>query len=367
MVFGLFPRRDIYFLTVFFILLSIPMIKINKADISKKENRMLAQEPDITKIFDSQYNYGALFDAWYSDRFWGRDSLIVLHHWLGWGQSKKGNDRVSLGRDGWMFYKLEHNDLDFQNAHPVTDGDLECCAQYVADLAAWCRRNNKLFYCFVAPNKHRVYGEYYENVRKVNPDSRSMCNRFIRMAAEKGVRVIYPLEDLLEAKKVGKLLYWKHDTHWNVRGAYIGYLALMKRVNEGKKSYVIAPPGFVPSRWYSKDMESMYPDVTPDDKTLYVHHDMSPAIKKQGSALDAIGITTLTNPQKKGRVVVYRDSYLNDLAPYLGETFGEVTTIWRYHPEEGDYEKYLQHADIIILEAVERLIPRFKNNELILK
>ena len=73
------------------------------------------------------------------------------------------------------------------------------------------------------------------------------------------------------------------------------------------------------------------------------------------------------NPRKQGKVVIYRDSFTSALAPYLSETFGEVTYIWRYHPEAGDYEKYLQHADIIILESVERFVPLLGKKNLILK
>ena len=364
---GPFPRRDIYFLSVFFVLLFLPMFRINSEDVSKEENRTLAKKPELARLYDEQYNYGSLFETWFSDRFFGRSFLIGLHGKLGWGESKKGNKRVLLGKEGWMFYINDYNEQDFRNEHPATSADLEKSAGYVADLAEWCRRNNKDFYFFVAPNKHRVYGEYYRCVHRNKPDSQSLFNRFLKHAQAKGVSVIYPINELLQAKRTGKLLYWKHDTHWNARGAYVGYLALMQKMNEKDGLYSVVEPDFITCTQYGRDLEGMYPNVPPDDNALYVQHKEKPDITTIGKKIGSRAIFTQKNPRKQGKVVVYRDSFTTALAPYLSETFGVSTYIWRYHVEPGDYEKYLQHADIVILETVERYIPKLGQQQFILK
>lgn len=363
--FGSFPRRDIYFLTGFFVLLFLPLLHINDAAISEKENRTLAKKPDFSRIYDEEYHYGNLFESWYSDRFFGRDFLIRIHNWIGWGQPKKGNEKVLLGADGWMFYKGDLNEQDFRNVHPASSDDLEKSANYVAHLRDWCIRNNKKFYFFIAPNKHRVYGEYYRYVHKQNPDNLSMVNRFLRKT--KGIDAIYPIDALLKAKNDGQLLYWKHDTHWNARGAYIGYMALMQKINESDNSIKKVEPSFIPCSTYGKDLEAMYPNIAPDDNKLYVQHKINPGIKTSREGTSPHSTFTQTNPGKHGKVVVYRDSFTTALAPYLSETFGETTYIWRCHVHAEDYEKYLKQADIVILETVERFIPNIGKKAFILK
>lgn len=366
---GSASRRDIGFVSVFYVLLFLPMMRINDDAVSKEENRVLAEKPDLGKLYDEQYNYGSLFDKWYSDRFFCRKYLIRLHNYLGWGESRTGNERVALGKDGWMFYKGDYNALDFLNEHPATDAELKKSADYVAALASWCRKNNKGFYFFVAPNKHKVYHEYYgmgtNHTRTSNRES--MINRFLSKAQERGISTIYPLEEMLQAKQSGYLLYWKHDTHWNTRGAYIGYLALMQRIKEMGTPAKIIEPEYEACVRYGRDLEAMYPNVLHDDSALYMEFKEKSDIITIRKDSAPRGITVQKNPRKQGKVVLYRDSFTSALAPYLSETFGEVTYIWRYHPEAGDYEKYLQHADIIILEAVERYVPRLGQKNLILQ
>ncbi len=368
-IFGSFPRRDIYFLTAFFVLLFLPMLHINDEEISIKENRTLARKPGLSRIYDEKYRYGNLFESWYSDRFFGRDFLIMVHNRVGWGQPKKGNEKVLLGADGWMFYKGNFNELDFRNEHPASSEDLEKSVNYIVHLSEWCKRNNKKFYFFVAPNKHRVYGEFYRYVHKQTPDNLSMANRFLCKARAKGIDAIYPLDALLEAKNNGQLLYWKHDTHWNPRGAYIGYLALMQKISKDDNSIKKVEPNFIPcsAAAFEREMEAMYPNITPDDISLYVQHKTNPEIRtnREGSRYNST--FTQVNPRKTGKVVVYRDSFTTAMAPYLSETFGEITYIWRYDAHEEDYEKHLKQADIVILETVERYIPNIGKNAFNLK
>ena len=120
-VFGSGRNRDIVFVVLFFCALFLPMMDISEAESSIKENRRLAAKPDLNRLFNQKYQYGTKFEQWFSDRFYGRDWLVSLHSKINWGYSKTGNDRVLLGRDNWLFYKLDKNVEDYMNIPQITD------------------------------------------------------------------------------------------------------------------------------------------------------------------------------------------------------------------------------------------------------
>lgn len=63
-------RLDIIFLTLFFIILFIPMSHISKKDISTQENRTLTKWSGlITPNGEINFEFGKNFNEWYNDRF----------------------------------------------------------------------------------------------------------------------------------------------------------------------------------------------------------------------------------------------------------------------------------------------------------
>lgn len=349
-------HRDIIFLLVFFLLLFIPASSISDAEKSEKENRMLAGKPSIDKLFDTGYQYGGKFDSWFSDRFYGRDALVNLHRLIGWGVSKKGNSLVLCGKDNWLFYKGDYNPQDYMNIHPASEEQLQRAAQFVADMKQWCSANNKKFYYFIAPNKHKVYAEYYKGVYKQKPDSESMVFKFLHELKQKGISAIYPLEELKKAKKDG-LMYWRHDTHWTTEGAYVGYKALMEELSKEHPEVEMFEPVFRPAQDYCRDLEGMYLDARKDSLEGYKEFVPKTKVSVSGPPVGQRGISVVENQSRKGYVVVLRDSFTTNLAPYLNETFGTVCYIWRWNISQEEVDKYLMPADIIILETVERFAP----------
>ena len=63
----------------------------------------------------------------------------------------------------------------------------------------------------------------------------------------------------------------------------------------------------------------------------------------------------------KLRLVVYRDSFSNNLKRYFNNTFKNVDYIWRYNITNEDKNFIKNNADIIILENVERYIPQLSS------
>lgn len=113
-------RIDIVFLTVFFILLFLPMLHISDAEKSEQENRMLAKYTPLIDYWGGcNLKYGKNFDAWFSDRFWGRDELVKVYYKI-----KKINKyiitaKASKLKNDWYFNDNELSTLTISEKQKV--------------------------------------------------------------------------------------------------------------------------------------------------------------------------------------------------------------------------------------------------------
>ena len=96
-------RIDIVFVTVFFVLLFIPMMKISDAEKSDQENRMLAKYVPFIKEGQINLKYSTNFESWYNDHFLGRDFLINIYNFLEKRiNPNRGNKNGFIGKDDWL-------------------------------------------------------------------------------------------------------------------------------------------------------------------------------------------------------------------------------------------------------------------------
>ena len=74
------PRYEVIFLSIFFILLILPISSINQDEISIQENRTLERwRPILSDTGEINYNFGKDFDNWFNDRFFLRENIIKLN------------------------------------------------------------------------------------------------------------------------------------------------------------------------------------------------------------------------------------------------------------------------------------------------
>lgn len=113
-------RIDIVFLTVFFILLFLPMLHISDAEKSEQENRMLAKYTPLIDYWGG-YNlkYGKNFDAWFSDRFWGRDELIKVYYKIKKINKYTITAKASKLKNDWYFNDNELSTLTISEKQKV--------------------------------------------------------------------------------------------------------------------------------------------------------------------------------------------------------------------------------------------------------
>ncbi|MFQ6759866.1 MAG: DHHW family protein [Alphaproteobacteria bacterium] len=339
---------DKIFIAILGIALLIPASHINRADVSEHENRTLAAAPKLLQDNHKLNNkFGVEYDKWFSDRFFGRGALIKIYNKQ---SGVTGSLQVLSEKDNWLFYKLGDSLRNFANMDRFTDTELESIKNYLTDINNWCKKHNKKFVFFIAPDKNKIYGEHITKVAKKHPDTASRSRQLIDyLHKNSDVVAIYPYDALHADKDIG-LLYYKNDTHWNTLGAYTGYKLIMRALNitpikYNKLNETKHPTG---------DLTNMHTGLMPDNTTVYLLPDIN-----MFDGVCAFGVRDdthceNTHPVVRASVFTYRDSFSIALGPWYLNTFQSVDFRWRTDVRVADLEYIKQNADIVILEMVER-------------
>lgn len=362
---GLFSdvdKTDLVFVCLFTLSLFVPMMKIDTAKKSVTENRTLAEPPTLITDRGLNKRFGNDFDSWFNDRFFGRRELIRLFGKIGAaGQQDTGreSDNALIGKEKWIFLKSDNSVLNYQNAISFSDKELSRITAYLQGVKQYAEQNGKKFVFFIAPDKNKIYGEFYSpKIRKIKSDEDNMTFQLIRHLKQSGITAVYPAQTLREHKKSG-LLYYKNDTHWNDFGAYIGFRRLIENagvacplnVSFTDKAHPVGDLNAmisIPDNWYN--------DV------LYKTH-----------SLDVSGIVKTNGDERKGasfhnkngrlNVVSLRDSFSSALLPYYARCFKNGYFFWRYQFQNGD-QSTVAAADVIVIETVERYLPQLAKQEI---
>ncbi len=357
-------RIDIVFLSMFFITLYIPMSYISKEETSPNENRVLAKYPKLLGENGINTLFGKKVENWFNDRFFGRRFMLSTEEKMKrLIEPHRGNKKVMVGKEGWLFYKGGNSVNNFINKSELSSHQMEKGTEYLIAINNWCKAHNKKFYYVLIPDKHRIYGEYVQYIQKIRPDSESIDNQWVNYIRQHSdVNVIY-LYDTLMQHKGSDLLYWKEDTHWNHYGAYIGYKEI---INELAENYNIKP--YEVTKWKdevnpNRDLSKMYTYGYRDKDVKY----KEPVMANKSSSCESIDEEDANNTElchnlkKKLKAFVLRDSFSTALIPYYAETFGKVKLVWRYDITSENLQEIAAEYDIVILENVARFIPKILN------
>ena len=154
-----------------------------------------------------------------------------------------------------------------------------------------------------------------------------------------------------------ELIYYKTDTHWNKAGAYYGYQELFKVLQkEFPRLQCRKPWKVLIEKGHRGDMNVLSPDFVPQDKTHYNCPVPEPPFQKiHNQKIDY----DFSNPSGTYSLFLLRDSFSNNLLPFLYSSFNRVRSTWRYALRPGEALQLKQKkVDILILEHVERYLPK---------
>ena len=220
-------RIEISFVLIFFLILFIPMSHINKDIKSNNENRNLAKyKPLFVEKYKLNYNFGNDFNNWFNDRFNFRYPLFVLNN-----RFKLIFNPLLETKDA--FYNRKTNFFGLKShinydAKIFTTELQNKAGLNLRKLNEFCENNNIKLYILVVSYSEDLYIEKLD----IKKNKTNKIDSVISSVHEKaGIKIIYPINELKEAKKNG-YVYYKTDHHWSEYGAYIGYHKLISEIRK---------------------------------------------------------------------------------------------------------------------------------------
>ena len=351
-------RRDTIRVLLFLLALATPLgSMILHLDRGPKlsENRHLAERPRLVLRPRELASFPGTFRYYFADHFGFRDTLIRLHGLLCLRLlGVLPNPDVTRGKEGWLFLANERSTDYYRHTELFTPPELERWRQVLEARRNWLAARGAAYLFVVAPNKETIYGEMMpELLTQVAPESRlDLLVTYLRGHSD--VRLV-DLHGVLTAAKGEERLYHKTDTHWNDRGAFRAYRAIMAAVPASVSGATALP-------WdrferTERDTEGM--DLTRQIGIRDVFRerrlDLTPTRPLGLAAVeqdDVRPVAVSARGTDLPAVVVFRDSFFSSLLPWLAESFGTGLYLWQDEFAVEPIDRI--HPQVVIQEIVER-------------
>src|SRR5262249_55577131 len=128
---------------------------------------------------------------------------------------------------GWFFYGDDKAIEDYANIEPMTPEAIANWRTAILRARDWLRARGIAYVFTIAPDKHVVYEEEMpDTLARVTDVSRT--DQLFTALQDTGLAV--DLRGSLFEAKAHERVYQQTDTHWNDRGALVGYQRLIAAV-----------------------------------------------------------------------------------------------------------------------------------------
>ncbi|MBX7157703.1 MAG: hypothetical protein K1X66_04875 [Verrucomicrobiae bacterium] len=354
---------DWLLISTFFITLWLPLADNYfhwDPTLSAKENRNLTPPPEWKWKKKALQKFPLAWEAYYKDYFGWRNSLLWGHNWLLVGGLKQStSEDIVIGEKGWLYTANDDTLLDYQGLLTLSQEELEFFRQTLEERRDWLKKRNCRFLFIITPDKQSIYPEYLPKYLQ-NRKEETRADQLIKyLKKNSDLEIIDSRLFLKQAKGLGTLFYLT-DTHWNKLGAWVIYQQI---ANFLRKNFPALPP---------TDLKQFKIENLPFSGDLSLVLGMSHYFIEKAPQLTpvtsfraieipnpAFRVTKIDDPTLP-KALVHRDSFFNALIPFTSELFQTATYIWDYKLNTKIVEK--EKPDIVILEMVERMIPRLTPN-----
>lgn len=358
---------------VFTVGISLPLVQLTTGALPRTEvvdNRTLAPLPSLELTRLSIAQYPGQFEAWYADHMGMRGLLVSGYRWLT-DAVLRSPDHVMIGRDGWLYLRkgvrqnVETAPLvrDWCGRFTFTEKQLESWVSTISANKTWLDERGIAYLFVVPPNKMSVIPEHLPK----NADCRHGTTRLQQLKAalarRTGIEVLDLKGVLRRAFESGESIWYRTDTHWNVRGVVAAYPALLERilalqpaarriesfvvskqrVRMGDLGLMVQLDGLTPDAiWLARPADPL------SRETPTPFSDQTDSFGRRSSA------RLVENPDLP-TALVFHDSFFDGLMnDFLSESFSRTVFVFHGHPEIDRSLVEQEKPDIVIHEMVER-------------
>lgn len=345
---------------ILILLLIIPVLVLMSC-IKKEqlhENREMAKIRNISiqRFFDPVFYSNV--DKFINDHFVYREVLIkaksiIDYHIFNSSVSSK----VYVGKRSWLYYRDELRDSLKSDCNEREN--MRVLARQLNSIERILESSGKKFVFVVAPNKSTIYPEY---VGLMRPDPRCGKNKYdllLEALNEYPVKGFIRLDDKLSQEKQKKQVYYQFDTHWNIHGAMLASITILKHLNpnswekyfpeveliSGQQAYDLARMMSLKFRSEEIVLKNIHYPIKYNIKTLepVVRDKPSYEIKLDNPPHDIIQ-----------RTVMFHDSFLSVPLKFYYSSFEQLNAYWLLSLSDPKAIEELRSSEIVLIEVVER-------------
>jgi alginate O-acetyltransferase complex protein AlgJ len=328
-------------------------------DDPSDENRTPASWPTLALDWASVRELPEGLTRYFEDHFAFRQRLVrwqAVARLRAFGVSS--SEAVIHGRDGWLFYADDGALDDYAEAPPFTDAELDVWRRTLQDTSDWLRAQGTAYLFVISPDKHVVYPEFMPDT--IRPTAVSRIDQLVEHLRRHSTVRVLDLRPALLAGKKHERIYHRTDTHWNDRGAFIGYQQIVRALATDVPGLrPLARELFEPRTVRSPglDLAGMLglTRVLAEEDLLLVPR--RPAVarivepSRPNRRLMHARVVTEA-PTRAPRAVVFMDSFGAGLIPFLSEEFSRVVYLWQTNLDPVVVRN--ERADVVVQEWVGR-------------
>lgn len=269
------------------------------------------------------------------------------------------------GKDDFIFLgdKYEKTIRKLTLSIKPTEKEIISLTKNFKEITTEASRHGTKVVLLIAPDKARIYSNYLPDELHVSK-IRYIDFYLSELTKNKELIIYDPEDDLLEiTNNIDEKLYYRTDSHWNLKGAYIAYTGLLKKL------------GMNPVQVSFESVNSLHGGLIDiaelKDENIHFHNDDTFKIQfiqqtsiqciSKGLTNEAFGnnedcINSLAPIDKK--VWVIGDSFSAALRDYLTASFKKVNFVGHWNEQLPILSKELSEAkekpDIVIIIKVAR-------------
>lgn len=308
-------------------------------------NQALSRAPALRDA-EGRWNpsYLSQMQDYAGDNFYLRQEMITAWSALNAQVLRSSiTEDVLLGTDGWLYFA--DTLPDYAGLDPMSDRELFSAARNLSLMAEYCESQGARFLFTVAPNKNSLYPERMPGLTaSCEPHD---AERLEAELARWGLNANYlDLFSLFRGQE--ETLYFKTDSHWNGKGAALAADEINRAL--GRSSGYFDSP-FVPEESHKGDLYDMlYPAGGGLEEDQVYGGELS--FEYDAPIRSAENLTIMTHGGGEGSLLMFRDSFGNNLYLYLADSF-DAALFSRSMPYRLDLAAQ-READYVVAELVER-------------